>query len=71
VQALHGGAGTGDTIKVPFASRPVVLVRRCKVSELRGMRRAHISLARICPPRDTSKEALVDTYVDYVNAQLR
>jgi protein KTI12 len=71
LQSLHAGAGTGDAIKVPFATRPVFLIRRCRVAELRGMRRAHINLARLCPPRDTSKRALVDAYVDYVNAQLR
>jgi protein KTI12 len=71
ISSIHGGAGAGDRIRVPGSSRPVVLARPCQVAELRGMRRAHINLSRLCPPQDTTKTALVDGYVDYVNAQLR
>jgi protein KTI12 len=71
MSSIHAGVGDGDRIRVPGSSRPVVLTRTIKIAELRGMRRAHINLARLCPPQDTSKTALVDGYVDYVNAQLR
>jgi protein KTI12 len=71
ISSIHSGAGAGDRIRVPGSSRPVVLARPCKVAELRGMRRAHINLSRLCPPQDTAKAALVDGYVDYVNEQLR
>jgi protein KTI12 len=71
VSALQAGAGAGDRLDVPGASRPLVLSRRCKVAELRGMRRAHLNLARLRPPAHTAERALVDAYVDYVSAQLR
>lgn len=71
ISALHGGAGVGDSLPVPGASRPLVLPRKCKVAELRGMRRAHLNLAQLRPPKHTSEQALVDAYVDYVVTQLR
>lgn len=71
IAALHAGAGAGDRLAVPGASRPIVLPRRCKIAELRGMRRAHVNLARLHPPQDTSKHTLVDAYIDYVTAQLQ
>ena len=68
---LHAGVSVGDRIPVSGASRQIVLLRPLKITELRGMRRAHINLARLCPPQDTSKKALIDGYIDYVNAQLK
>lgn len=70
VAALRTGAGPGDRLVVPGTSRAVVLPRRCKVTELRGMRRAHIDLARLHPPTNPSTQTLVDSYIDYVISQL-
>lgn len=71
ISALHAGAGAGDSLPIPGASSPFVLPRRCKVAELRGMRRAHLNLAQLRPPKDTSEQVLVDAYLDYVLSQLR
>jgi protein KTI12 len=71
VSAIQGGAGLGDKLDVPGATRSLILSRRCKVAELRGMRRAHLNLARLCPPKHVSEQDLVDAYLDYVSAQLK
>lgn len=71
VAAIQSGAGAGDTLDVPGASKPLRLSRRCTVAELRGMRRAHVNLARLCPPKHVSEQDLVNAYLDYVSAQLQ
>lgn len=71
VSKIQNGAGMGDTLDIPGASKQLRLSRRCTVSELRGMRRAHVNLARLCPPKHVSEQDLIDAYLDYVSAQLR
>lgn len=71
VAEIQNGAGMGDILDVPGASKRLRLSRRCTVSELRGMRRAHVNLARLCPPKHVSEQDLVDAYLDYVSAQLK
>lgn len=71
VAEIQNGAGAGDILDVPGASKRLRLSRRCTVSELRGMRRAHVNLARLCPPKHVSERDLIDAYLDYVSAQLK
>lgn len=71
VAELQAGCGVGSKIRVPGGARAVCVARRCRVAELRGMRRAYLGLARMHPPKDASRGTMVDEYVDYVNAQLR
>lgn len=64
------GGGVGRRILLTHSTRPVILARAVRVSEIRSMRRALLNLARHQPPNDLSREAVVNEYVDYVNAQL-
>lgn len=68
---MRAGRGAGEHIHVAGASKKLFLARECKASELRSFRRAHLNLIRMHPPRDISEGAVLDGYVDFVNAQLR
>lgn len=70
VADIQGGTGVGQKITVPGASKEVNLERKPRVAELRNMRRSYLNLARMHPPQGQSRQALVDEYVEYVNAQL-
>ncbi len=70
-QLRSGLLESGSQLQVEGASRPVVCVRVPRVAELRSMRRALLTLARAHPPSDVSQHAVLDSYVDYVNTQLR
>lgn len=71
VAEIQGGKGVGQKITVPGASKDVRLERKPRVAELRNMRRSYLSLARMHPPQGQSRQALLDEYVEYVNAQLK
>lgn len=67
---IREGAGIGAHVRLPGATKAIILGRICRASELRNMRKAILSLARMHPPEDTSEESVMNGYVDYVNAQL-
>lgn len=71
ISALHSGAGVGQKIFVPNANRHVRLHRKPKVSDVRGMRRAYLNLARMQPVNAATESDLTDEYIEYLNAQLK
>ena len=70
-QLRSGLIENGARLEIDGASKSVVCVRVPRVTELRSMRRALLTLARAHPPSDVSQTAVLDSYVDYVNLQLR
>lgn len=70
IGAIQCGAGVGDKITVPQTANTVRLERKPKVAEVRAIRRSYLNLTRMQPTQPCSESALVEEYVEYINAQL-
>lgn len=58
----------GDVVRVAHVGRPIVLVRKPTVAELRRLRRQFLKIAKAHPPPDAS--AIGRTFVGYIETSL-